>query len=260
MNLLRAAKVQIRVINALMLREIHTINGGDKLGYLWVLIQSTFGIAVFWGIRVMMGAKQPHGLPMPLFLASGFCVWNIFSETVNKSMIAEKANCTLLTFPQVTLLDSLIARAIVISATQYFVTGVIIVLSHVFGYDRTVIDWGALFALMFIVPFFSLGCGAFFAAFAEFIPVLKKIIPMVLRIMFFASGVIFAIGGMPHKAKEYLAINPVLQFIEWLRGALSDAYLAFDYDLFYLLSLTLLFLIFGLLFNRYARIFVSRKL
>lgn len=31
--------VQCRVIAALMLREVHTINGNSKLGYLWVLVQ-----------------------------------------------------------------------------------------------------------------------------------------------------------------------------------------------------------------------------
>ena len=35
--------VEGRVLLALMLREIHTINGSSRLGYLWVLIQSAFG-------------------------------------------------------------------------------------------------------------------------------------------------------------------------------------------------------------------------
>ena len=53
--------VQCRVIAALMLREVHTINGNSKLGYLWVLVQSAFSIAVFWGLREFMNAHAPHG-------------------------------------------------------------------------------------------------------------------------------------------------------------------------------------------------------
>lgn len=70
--------VQGRVLGALMLREIHTINGNSKLGYLWVLIQSVFGIAVFWALRTYMGAHAPGGMSMALFLAIGFGLWSIF--------------------------------------------------------------------------------------------------------------------------------------------------------------------------------------
>ena len=63
--------VQCRVIAALMLREVHTINGNSKLGYLWVLVQSAFSIAVFWGLREFMNAHAPHGMSMALFLALG---------------------------------------------------------------------------------------------------------------------------------------------------------------------------------------------
>ena len=49
--LVNAIAVQLRVIWALMLREIHTINGKSRLGYLWVLIQGVFNVAVFWALR-----------------------------------------------------------------------------------------------------------------------------------------------------------------------------------------------------------------
>ena len=62
--------VQCRVIAALMLREVHTINGNSKLGYLWVLVQSAFSIAVFWVLRAFMNAQAPHGMNMALFLVT----------------------------------------------------------------------------------------------------------------------------------------------------------------------------------------------
>ena len=77
--------VQGRVLGALMLREIHTINGNSKLGYLWVLIQSVFSIAVFWGLRAYMDAHPPGGISMALFLAVGFGLWSIFSSGNHKN-------------------------------------------------------------------------------------------------------------------------------------------------------------------------------
>ena len=84
--------VQGRVLGALMLREIHTINGNSKLGYLWVLIQSVFSIAVFWALRVYMNAHAPQGMSMALFLAVGFGMWAIFSEGITKTMAEVAAN------------------------------------------------------------------------------------------------------------------------------------------------------------------------
>ncbi len=43
-----ALTVQGRVIAALILREVHTLYGNTKLGYLWAIIQTVFAISVFW--------------------------------------------------------------------------------------------------------------------------------------------------------------------------------------------------------------------
>ena len=92
-ELRRGAIVEARVISALMLREIHTINGNSKLGYLWVLIQSIFGIGAFWTVRHFMGASQaPHGMGIAMFLAIGFGIWNIFSNTISRCMTAVSGN------------------------------------------------------------------------------------------------------------------------------------------------------------------------
>ena len=54
--------VQGRVIMALILREVHTLYGSSRLGYLWAVIQTMFGIGIFWGIREIAGARAPHGM------------------------------------------------------------------------------------------------------------------------------------------------------------------------------------------------------
>lgn len=48
--------VQGRVIMALILREVYTLYGSSRLGYLWAVIQTMFGIGIFWGIREIAGA------------------------------------------------------------------------------------------------------------------------------------------------------------------------------------------------------------
>lgn len=58
-----ALTVQGRVIYALVLREVHTLYGNTRLGYLWAIIQTAFNIAVFWLFREFLRSALPprHG-------------------------------------------------------------------------------------------------------------------------------------------------------------------------------------------------------
>ena len=84
--------VQGRVIMALILREVHTLYGSSRLGYLWAVIQTMFGIGIFWGIREIAGARAPHGMSVLMFLLAGFGLWATFSETLTKCMSAVSGN------------------------------------------------------------------------------------------------------------------------------------------------------------------------
>ena len=69
-----AARVQTRVIWALMLRETKTLFGKHKLGYMWALINAAFSIGIFWAIRDFGGFLAPHG-----HVHAGVPGWRIYS-------------------------------------------------------------------------------------------------------------------------------------------------------------------------------------
>ena len=247
--------VQGRVIRALMLREIHTINGNSKLGYLWVLIQSVFGIAVFWGVRHFMGATQaPHGMGMAMFLAIGFGVWNIFSTTINRCMTAVSGNKALLTFPQVTELDVMISRTLVTTATQLLVTMLIISGAWLMLGEPFVLgSLPLLLTLIVVVPLMSLGFGLMLSSLAVYVPALEKLVPMVLRILFFVSGVFFSVSLFSQSLTSVLLWNPVLHAVELIREAMHAPYAIQGVSLSYLLLVTMSVCTIGGLLERYVR-------
>lgn len=254
MSLLEGLKVQARVIEALMLREIHTINGDSKLGYLWVLIQTGFGIAVFWVLRSILGASSPHGMPTPFFLASGFCIFAVFSDVIMKSLTAVQANRPLLTFPQVTPFDVMVARMLVISATQYLTIFIIIGLGILFDYSLSVYSFGLLLFVVFISPLFALGLGMIFASLAVYLPVLNKLVPMGLRILFFISGVFFSASTFGGKVASWLLFNPVLQLIELFRSGLDASYRIQGLSVTYVSGVTLCTLVLGGFLELHSRV------
>lgn len=254
-DLQRGAIVEARVISALMLREIHTINGNSKLGYLWVLIQSVFSIGVFWAVRHYMGAGQaPHGMGMAMFLAIGFGVWNIFSNTISRCMTAVSGNKGLLTFPQVTELDVMIARTLVTTATQILVTALIIGAGALLLEEPFMLgSLSLLLMLVVLVPLLSLGFGLVLSSLAVFVPALDKVVPMILRILFFVSGIFFSISIFSQSLSEYLLWNPVMHAVELCREAMHAPYVVPGVSLSYLCLIALTMCALGGFLERYVR-------
>lgn len=248
-----AVTTQGRVLWALILREVHTLYGDSKIGYLWAIIKTAFGLGVFWALRSLMGATSPHGMSVPVFLLSGFFVWNIFSTVIGKCLAAIDGNKALLTFPQVTQLDLMLSRTAVVMATETIATLVLVGIGLMTGYEIQVSDWPSALAILFLAPIWSVSAGIFLASLTIFWPPLGHLVPMVLRVLFFLSGVFFSPSMFAKKIGDFLLLNPVLQLVEWLRQSLSAGYIAPDLDIAYLLSLTTVVLSLGLLIERYAR-------
>lgn len=247
--------VQGRVIGALVLREVHTINGSSRLGYLWVLIQGIFGISVFWAARHFMGAGQaPHGMNMAIFLASGFGLWSIFSNGISRCMTAVEGNRALLTFPQVTELDVMIARIIVIAATQIVTATIIIVVALVLMDEPMVFGSLPLLLLLLVaVPVFSLGCGMILSSLSVFVPALNKVVPMLLRMLFFVSGVFFSVSVFSQKVADILMLNPMMHAIELIRMSLHEPYIVNGVSWVYVLCSAVLTCAIGGYLERYVR-------
>lgn len=254
MNSLKAGfVVQCRVLMALMLREIHTINGNSKLGYLWVLIQNAFGVAVFWGLRTVMGASAPQGISMPLFLVVGFLVWSIFSGCISRCMSAVDGNRALLTFPQVTVFDVMVARTIVVTATGVLSGCVIVGISILMGYGFEPKSYSLFLFVLIMIPLLGMGVGMTLSALAVYVPVLEKIVPMVLRVMFFVSGVFFGVNAFSHRVAEILLWNPVLQASELMRESLHISYCIDGTSPLYLSGCTIVFWVLGGFLERFTR-------
>ena len=112
----------------------------------------------------------------------------------------------------------------------------------------------ALFLFVLIVtPLLGLGIGMVLASFAVFVPVIEKIVPMVLRVMFFVSGVFFGVSAFSHKVAEILLWNPVFQAIELLRESLHVAYRIEGLSPFYLATCTVVMLVLGGFLERFTR-------
>ena len=245
--------VQGRVIYALVMREVHTLYGNAKLGYLWAIIQTAFGIGVFWAFREIMGAHAPHGMGIAVFLLCGFIPWYLFNDTLSRCMSAVRANQALLTFPQVTELDLMVARVIVVWGTQILSAIVILSIAAACGQPVELRHPGTLAATLFFAPLLGLGMGLVFASLARLWPTLERLVPILMRFLFFASGVFFQVSELPARFSGPLLLNPIAQIIEWQRHGFSASSAAPVYSVAYVAAWCAISLCIGLLLERHVR-------
>lgn len=211
--------MQGRVLWALSLRELHGMHGETRLGYLWQLIKVGFGIAVFWGLRTILGVHLPTGLPMPVYLLTGFIPWYIFSDLFKHCLEASRTNRSLLNFPQITVLDIQLGSVVLTIFTHAVILFLYLVLFLCFGIPWEVRNPAGLLACFLALSAFGFGLGLILAVLNSFFPLVEKLVPMAMRVLFFVSGVWWPISRFARTGLlETLHYNPILNYIELLRS------------------------------------------
>jgi capsular polysaccharide transport system permease protein len=248
-----ALRVQGRVIWALALREIRGKHGKYRIGYLWELIKTGFGVAVFMLIRTLLAPPSFHALPLPVFLLLGFVIWFIFSGIVSMVVEAVITNKSLLTFPQITALDLYCSSAVVMWITELAVMVLYLGVFSAYGLSFRIRDPLTLGATLAGIFPFSLGVGLILGSVAVYVPATEKVVPMVLRVLFFTSGVFFSPTQFAGRFASAVMWNPLTNFIEASRSAFQHSAPHWMVKTQYLAVVTLVVFALGLLLERPAR-------
>ncbi|MBF0527833.1 MAG: ABC transporter permease [Deltaproteobacteria bacterium] len=252
-EILKAFDTQCIVVWALILRETKTIFGDSRLGYLWLIIQTAFLIATFWFLQTIFHMKPPHGIALPVFLLTGISIYFMFANIVSACMFAIEGNKALLTYPQVFTLDLIIARAVLIWATHIIVALILFTFAFFFSYKIEVVNTSKLVISLFLTLFLSLGAGTLVSSLNLLWPTTHTIIPMILRVLFFTSGVFYSVSRVVKYGGNFLLYNPLLHLILICRESLSDTHEDVDGSISYVIIFTIVLSVFGMLLERYTR-------
>lgn len=257
-ELLEALKVQKRVVWALMLRETKTLFGKHKLGYLWAIINAAFQVSVFWVIREVGGFHPPHGMSTPVFLLAGFIPFYIFSNAVSGGLAAIGGNRALLVYPQVYPLDIIIARTSLQGAMQSIVFVLLLSVAAVMGNTVAIVDPAAILVAFSSVFLLGFGCGGLCSGLNLLWPTTSQIVPMIIRALFFTSGLFFAVVDMPSRVQDILFFNPLCHVVVNVRSAFVEGYGDKFISISYLLGFVVVMLATGMLLERYSRRYLDR--
>ncbi|GEP06273.1 hypothetical protein MOX02_43110 [Methylobacterium oxalidis] len=114
-----ATESYLRVLHALMLRDMRTRFGGSHLGYAVVVLWPVVHVFMLVAIYVFRKVPAPIGDSRALFFASGAVPCLIFQYVSREVMKAVMMNRPLTYYPQVKVFDVVLARIIVEIVTGF---------------------------------------------------------------------------------------------------------------------------------------------
>ncbi|MGF9663084.1 ABC transporter permease [Arthrobacter crystallopoietes] len=201
--------------------KIEAANQRNRLGMLWIFIKPTLN-AVMYGLifGVLQGSNRPENFPM--YVVIGVFLFEYFSTSMNngaKSITGNGALVQSLAFPRITLPLSTVIQQLM---TLVPMLGVMVVYILILGAPIRA-EWLLMIPLVAIFTVFNLGVALVGARLTVHIRDLTQLLPLVTRILFYTSGVLFAIDRIlaPYPwAVALFDFHPLHEVLSIARGLL----------------------------------------
>lgn len=239
--------------------RIEASNGRNRLGMLWVVLKPTLTALMYGAIfGILQGDSKPPGFPM--FVVIGVFLFQFFSQSMSqgaKSITSNTALVQSLSFPRITLPLATVLEQLL---TLVPMLGVMYVYCLILGAQLSW-SWLLVLPLVGIFTLFNTGVALICARLTVHVRDLTQLLPLVNRILFYTSGVLFSVDRIlkmfPVMVKLF-DFHPIYQTLQIARGCIMGT----DYPLEYWAYLSVwsvLALVFGIIFfwiaeERYGRV------
>ena len=247
-----AISTQCRVIGAIIMREIHTRFGRENIGWLWLIVEPCMLATV---IALLHGGNHTKegGIDPVAFAVVGYTNFIMFRGIVNRSAGTLEANLPLLYHKMVTVLDIVVARAILEvcgTNTAFMLVGTACVM---LGYA----DWPArpLYIFMGVAYLFwlSTALSMLITGGTYERSLLERFVHPFTYFMIPLSGAFFQTEWLPEPYRSYILWNPFVHCFETIRYGIFETANPNYFDILYLTFCCMLLTLFGLITVRSVR-------
>jgi capsular polysaccharide transport system permease protein len=223
-------------IGALASRERMTRFSGGAFGYLWAFVTPVAWIALVVIMFWILGRAPPIAVGAEIFVATGILPYALFRQTITSMMRALIANRSM------TYLQPVMAQDILLSAAVLELANLILTSLVIFGAILLIFDTSTpanlllVYGAMATAWALGVGMGALFGAIGQASDSFYRAIPLVLRPLFWISGIFFTATELPESAQALFRWNPLLHCIEALREGFFLGYVSSVSELWYPLA------------------------
>ncbi len=208
--------VRFRYLYYRVRSELKTHSEENYLGYLWWIIEPCLMITVFYVVFGVLLQRGGAGFASSLLL--GVTAWLWFAGSLIRGMGSVQRESNLMqqiyvpkyVFPLASLLFSLVKQLVV-------VTLLLGLLVFVNGAEAS---W-VFFPMVFLVQLLLIaGLCMMLAALVPFLPDITMIVPPLLQMGLFCSGVFYRIESLPTQYQGLFRLNPMAGLIEEYRNVI----------------------------------------
>jgi len=245
--------IQVRVIGALMLRELTTRFGRENIGFLWIMVEPLlFAVLVALAWRALKGPLD-YGVDIVAFVVSGYLPLVFYRSTISRAVSSFTANGGLMYHRQIKILDLLIVRFI-IELIGHMMAFLFIALTLIaLGFFPVPHDMGFVMLGWAYYALFTLSVALVVAPLSEMSEVVEKIVPVTSYLMVPFSGAFFLVGSLSAKAAAVVLYSPPVHGMEMIRYGIFGPSIDPQFDILYPLTFCLPCMALGLLLCRLVR-------
>ena len=249
----------MRVLLAMIIREMNTRFGRTWGGYVWAILEPVAMIGLLSLAFSQFIQTPPVGSSFVLFYASGYVPFYFYSEIANTTSSAVVFNKPLMHFPAVTPLDAVLARFFLSVLTLIVVAVVVFIGIGLFDDWPRGINLESVALSLAAAGLLGLGAGTLNCVLFPFFPVWTRIWGVLNRPLFLISGVFFTFESMPGQIRNILWYNPLVHVIGIMRNGIFPSYDANYVSLLFIFGLGLSAFVLGAYLLIRHRSFISEN-
>ncbi|MGH6813627.1 MAG: ABC transporter permease [Methylocella sp.] len=245
--------INAAAIRAILLRDIKLRAGPYYIGFLMILLMPLAHLLIVVIVYHLFGRLAPQGTDQVVYFGISVLPFVIYTYLSRRIVMALAENRPLLYFNRVKIFDILLARGILEAAGSVVVFVIVVSILAVYSNDFSPRDWpGIVFAVAATI-YFGFSISVPNALIAHVLPVWALLFNLSIPVFWLASGIVFFPSAIPDPYDRWLALNPLLQCVEWIRYSYYEDYPDKLLNIPYLISFATACLAVSLIAERLAR-------
>ncbi len=199
--------------------ELKTDVANSYFSWLWWLLDPLFFMLIYTFIVVVVYKTSEPAFPV--FVLIGLNVWNFFSKVVSNSVKIVSANKGVVSkvyLPKYIL----ILQKLYVNFFKMIISTALVAILLLLYKVQVSMNIIYLIPLAVVLLTLTFGCSIFLAHFGVFVEDLANVVNILLRLMFYLSGIFYSISSrIPSPFNTImLRVNPVAYLIEEYRNVL----------------------------------------
>lgn len=197
-----------RLVTILVRRDLKVRYAGSLLGYVWSVLEPLAMSVVYWFVFQKIVHRNIGYQPYILFLVTGQLLWFWFLGGLTGGMKSLRSEAQLVRSTNVPR-EIWVVRVVCTGFVQYIFSLPVIVIFAA-AYQKTPTRYILLLPIAWVLMFgLVLGFGLILAPLSALVKDVGRVIPIVIRILFYMTPILYAPENVPKAIRSTVEFNPI---------------------------------------------------